>query len=93
MFVTVVYLNIVNDVFATSVNTKQLDQKRYLPASFGRFGTDPSYLVTNHPYYDDNVGRDVMFFKKRQLKKKWAKLFQRSQSPYTIAFPALIRTR
>jgi hypothetical protein len=27
------------------------------------------------------------------LKKKWTKFLQGSQSPYTIAFPALIRTR
>ncbi len=93
IFVTVIYLNIANTVSATSANMEQSVQKRFPGGFFGRFGIDPDHLFANRPYYDDDVDKDAMFFKKRQLKKKWTNFFQRSQSPYTIAFPALIRTR
>ncbi len=93
MFITVVYLNIANGVSGKSTNIEPATQKRFFPAFFGRFGTDPNYLLTNRAYYDDDFGKDVIFHKKRQLKKKWTKFLQGSQSPYTIAFPALIRTR
>ena len=93
MLVTMIYLNMVNVVSATSTNMKRSEQKRFPPAFFGRSGVDPSYLLTNRPYYDDDLDNNVAFFNKRELKKKWANFFQRSQSPYTIAFPALIRTR
>ncbi len=45
----------------------------------------------DHPY--DDIDEDEILHNKRQLNKKWAKFYQGAQSPYTIAFPALIRTR
>jgi len=93
MFITVIYLNIANTVSATSANMEQSEQKRFTAGLFERFGIDPSSLFGNRPHYGDDVGKGAMFYQKRQSKKKWADFSQRSQSPYTIAFPALIRTR
>lgn len=54
----------------------------------------PNRFLVNRPYDDEeNIDEDEMLHAKRQLKKKWAKFYQGPQSPYTIAFPALIRTR
>ncbi len=47
--------------------------------------------LIDHPY--DDIYEEENFHDKRQLNKKWAKFYQGAQSPYTIAFPALIRTR
>jgi hypothetical protein len=93
MFLIVIYLNIANAASVASANMEQSDQKRYFAPSLERFGIDPNYLLSSHSYYNDNASKDAMLYKKRQLKKKWAKLGQGSQSPFTIAFPALIRTR
>lgn len=93
LFVSMIYLNMINVALTTSTDMEHQEQKRFPPAFFGRYGFDPTYLLTNRPYYDGNLDRDMALFHKRQIKKKWAALFQRSQSPYTIAFPALIRTR
>ena len=94
MLIALTYVNVVNTVPLSSTNMEQQQQaKRLTSAFFGKFPVDPTYLLENHPYYyNDNINTDV-FFHKRQLSKKWGNLFQRSQSPYTIAFPALIRTR
>jgi hypothetical protein len=89
-----ILVNVANSVSVASTDVEHSNQKRFAAAYSGRYGIDPNYLLTNRPYYDDDdVDTSALFFKKRQLKKKWAKSLQRSQSPYTIAFPALIRTR
>jgi len=93
VFVTVILINVAKSVPVALTNVEHSDQKRFAAAYSGRYGIDPSYLLTNRPYYDNDADTNALFFKKRQLNKKWAKSFQRSQSPYTIAFPALIRTR
>jgi len=89
LLVILLQLSFVCKVRSTSTD----EHKRSLPAYFERYAVDPSYLLTNRPYYDDSFDGNTLFFKKRQIKKKWAQLFERSHSPYTIAFPALIRTR
>lgn len=68
------------------------DEKRLLTTFFGRYNVDPGYFLSNQPY-GNKVVRDELSYKKRQLKNKWTDLFQQSHPPYTIAFPALIRTR
>lgn len=68
------------------------DEKRLLTTFFGRYRVDPDYILSNQPY-KNKVVKDELFYNKRQLKSKWAELFQQSHPPYTIAFPALIRTR
>lgn len=57
------------------------------------YGLGLNHFLTNHPYEDDHIIEDEVFPERKQLKKKWAKFYQGAQSPYTIAFPALIRTR
>jgi len=58
-----------------------------------RFGIGPNHVLINRPNDDDNIDEDEILQIKRQLNKKWAKFYQGAQSPYTIAFPALIRSR
>ncbi|CAF3538615.1 unnamed protein product [Rotaria sp. Silwood1] len=72
---------------------EQQDQKRSLAGFFGRFNVNPHYLLTNRLYHGNDVDTDLLYDEKRQSNKKWAKMSQGSQSPFTIAFPALIRTR
>ena len=58
--------------------------------------SDPNHLLTNFAFDDVDelgTGKFMLYNDKRELGKKWAKLFQDSHSPYTIAFPALIRSR
>jgi hypothetical protein len=58
-----------------------------------QFGIGSNHLLPNRPYDDDNTDEEENLHDKRQLKKKWAKFYQGGHSPYTIAFPALIRSR
>ncbi|CAF3167363.1 unnamed protein product [Rotaria socialis] len=90
---TIVYLCIANTALATSTDMEQEDQQKPSTRLFGQFNAEPNYILTDRPYYSNDVDTDAIFHTKRQLKKKWAKYIQGSQSPYTIAFPALIRTR
>jgi len=72
----------------------EIQNKKFSDVSMlGRFGVGSNHFLINHPYDDDNIDEDEILQEKRQLKKKWAKFYQGAQSPYTIAFPALIRTR
>lgn len=87
VLITILYLNVVNSALATSQNVEEQDQKRSSAVLFERFGVDPGYVSANRPYNDDDANT------KRALKKKWARFFPGYQSPYTIAFPALIRSR
>lgn len=68
------------------------DEKRSFVPFIGRYSFHPEYFLDNQAY-KHKIGKDVPFYKKRQLKSKWTDFFQLSQTPYTIAFPALIRTR
>ena len=58
-----------------------------------RVDIGPRRFIGDHLYADENIDDDEIFHQKRQLKKKWNTLHSRAQSAYTIAFPALIRTR
>lgn len=58
-----------------------------------RLSADPSHLLTNVVFGDNDLGKYMVYNDKRELNKKWVKLFQESHSPYKIAFPALIRSR
>jgi hypothetical protein len=59
-----------------------------------QLGIGPEYYLTNRQYGDDdNINDDGVLIQKRQLKRKWTAFHRGVHSPYTIAFPALIRTR
>jgi hypothetical protein len=86
-----------NTVDALPTSSKDVDaQNRKLSDAFmlEQFGVGSNHFLTNRRYDDnDNIDEDEIIHDKRQLQKKWAKFFQGAQSPYTIAFPALIRSR
>lgn len=84
----------VNTESTPSIDTNLRNQKRSPAAFFGLYGINSNYYLAGRRYYSgDQVGKAAKVSNIRRLKKKWAKSFGRSQSPYTIAFPALIRTR
>ncbi len=94
MLISILYLNLANSVPAISKDMEEQDQTRSSDVLFERFGVDPGYLFGNRPYHDDDADKDAILHMKRGLfQKKWARFFQGSQTPYTIAFPALMRTR
>ena len=89
MFITLLYPTTINGI-PTDLNHE--DQKRSFTPFFGRYSLDPDYFFNNQ-IYKNKMANGFAFHKKRQLKSKWTDFFQPSQTPYTIAFPALIRTR
>ncbi len=93
ILMTVTYLNTVNAKPAPSADRDLQNQKFSDAAMMKHFGSN-QFLIS-HPYDegDDSIDEDEIRYEKRQSNKKWAKFYQGSQSPYTIAFPALIRTR
>jgi hypothetical protein len=94
MLITVNYINTVNALPAPSTDA-EIEHNRLSDASmFQRLGIGSNHFLINRQYNDDdNVDEDEIVHQKRELIKKWAKFHQGAQSPYTIAFPALIRTR
>ncbi|CAF3792318.1 unnamed protein product [Rotaria magnacalcarata] len=58
-----------------------------------QYGVGSNHFLADRQYEDDHINEDNIFPEKRQLNKNWTKFYQGLQSPYTIAFPALIRTR
>jgi len=86
-------MNKVNALPVSSTDAEIQNNKLYDAPMFERFGIGSNQFLVRHPYSDDNIEEDEILHDKRQLKKKWAKFYQGAQSPYTIAFPALIRTR
>ncbi len=94
MLITMIYPILVSAVSTTLTKIEQSEQKRSPTAFFRLYNIDPKNdLLTNRPYYDDDADTSALFFEKRLLKKKAEKFFHQPQSPYTIAFPALIRGR
>ena len=87
LFIALLYLNTVESLFLPSVDlAEQKNAKLSDELLFERFalGSRPS---------TDEDELDEFRHAKRQLKRKWNKFHPGAQSPYTIAFPALIRTR
>ena len=93
ILIVTIALQAINSVRSTSNNHDQQNKRRYSPMLFDRFSVDPTNMLTNRVFEDDDPDNGMIVHQKRQLRKKWAKLYQDSHSPYTIAFPALIRTR
>lgn len=87
MFISIVY---VHTLPATSPDA-QLEQQKYSDAAMiNRLAWE--HIFVDQPL-EESTDEDDLQYEKRQVKKKWSKLHQGSQSPYTIAFPALIRSR
>jgi hypothetical protein len=87
------------------VNTMQIlgmvtsdldDQDKKLSNGFilERAGSPSSRFSNRQPVDDDDMlDADEFVHEKRHVKKKWNKFHHGAQSPYNIAFPALIRSR
>ena len=58
-----------------------------------RFDVGSGHLSSGRQYDDEIIDDEEYPHEKRQLKRKWNKFHAGARSPYTIAFPALIRTR
>ncbi|CAF0900212.1 unnamed protein product [Adineta steineri] len=98
ILIIIIYFNTASSIPSTTRNIEDQDEKRSSIAVSEQFDSDPDYLLANHPLYDndddDDVNNDGMYYqKKRSIMKKWYEFFQRPNSPYTIAFPALLRSR
>lgn len=88
-------VNTINTLPAPLTDADIQDNKLTDPSILERFGVGSNQLLLNRQFIDDDeqIDNDDIVHDKRQLKKKWAKFFRDSHSPYTIAFPALIRSR
>ncbi len=85
MFIAVIYINAIP---MPSIDPETENNKLSDAPMLEQFDAGSHYYFTD-PQYDD----DETHHQKRQLKRKWP-VFQRgAHSPYTIAFPALIRSR
>ncbi len=81
-------------VSTESTETEQSAQKLFSTGFIRLYGIDPNHLLSNRQYNNHgDVFHGAAFYEKRQLRKKSPKNSPRPASPYTIAFPALIRTR
>lgn len=93
VLIMMIALQAINPARSTSNNRDQQNNRGYSPMLFDRLGVDPPNLLTNRVFEDEDPDNGMIVHQKRQLRKKWAKLYQDSHSPYKIAFPALIRSR
>ncbi|CAF1325710.1 unnamed protein product [Adineta ricciae] len=90
MFTTLTYLNAIP---VSSINLESDHNNRLLDAILlERLGLGSTYHLTHPQYENDYLVDDELLHGKRDIEKKWAK-FQAGRAGYTIAFPALIRTR
>ncbi|UJR38498.1 hypothetical protein I4U23_031165 [Adineta vaga] len=92
MVLIVIFLYLANSFSATSTNGLKLDQKRSFALLFGRYGLGSDTILPHRPV-NGNENDNMAIPRRNDMKKKWARFFQGSQSPYSIAFPALIRSR
>jgi len=88
LLVVATVFNTVSTAPTTSTDAEEHHKKLGTVVLLDRFAFD-----THNPSSNFDENEDQTFPTKRELKKKWAKFYSGSQSPYTIAFPALIRTR
>ncbi|CAF1500142.1 unnamed protein product [Rotaria sp. Silwood1] len=93
MLMTMISLNTVNSIPVSAANLDNQNKQLSDPFMLEPYGIGSNHFLNGGLYDDDRIDEDEILPEKRQYKKKWAKFFQGAQSPYTIAFPALIRTR
>ena len=89
----VIMFYLVNSLSATPINMLKQDQKRSFALFFRRLGIGSDYLLSNPPMNDRYNEANVISSNRDVKQKKRARFFQQSHSPYSIAFPALIRSR
>ena len=86
-----------HETISAPISSKDLDnfeQKRNLADLFDRYRNDLNQRLANHRYYDDDdTDQATALYGKRQMPKKRMKAFHYPHAGYTIAFPALIRSR
>ncbi|CAF1546985.1 unnamed protein product [Adineta ricciae] len=89
----VIMFYLVNSFSATPINMLKQDQKRSFALFFRRLGIGSDYLLSNPPMNGHYNEENVISSNRAGTQKKRARFFQQSHSPYSIAFPALIRSR
>ncbi|CAF2636742.1 unnamed protein product [Rotaria sp. Silwood2] len=90
---SMISLKTVNSIPVSATNLDTQNKELSDAFMLEQYGIGPNHFLTGRQYDDDRVDEDEILPEKRHYKKKWAKFYQGVQSPYTIAFPALIRTR
>ncbi len=90
MFMTVIYINAIP---MPSIDLETENNKLSNALTLEQIGAGSHYYLTDPQYDGDNINDDETHNQKRQLKRKWAAFQRGPHSPYTIAFPALIRSR
>jgi hypothetical protein len=96
LYLTILLLTsfiLINSISATPIHVNKQEQKRSFAALLGRLGFGSEYLLPDRTYRGANIGSSPASHKNQDMRKKWARFFQEPQSPYAIAFPALIRSR
>lgn len=101
MLVSLLFIGLicVNSIFSvalpSSADLDESNKKLSDELLFARFGLGGSRQLFGDRFFEgeDDLDNGEFLQEKRQVKKKWNKFHHGAQSPYTIAFPALIRTR
>ncbi|UJR07676.1 hypothetical protein I4U23_011962 [Adineta vaga] len=93
MFTTLIYLNTINGIPLSSLDLASDNNRLSDIISLERAGLGSNHYWINPQYSDDYMMDDEIVHGKRDIEKKWAKFHHGGRSAYTIAFPALIRTR
>ena len=93
ILLTATYLHPANGKSLSSADIDEQEKKLSDGFMSDRFDVGSGHLFTGHQYEDETIDDEEYPHEKRQLKRKWNKFHAGARSPYTIAFPALIRTR
>lgn len=93
LLLTMAYLNSIHTLAAPTSDLEEQNKRFVDEFLLERFGVNPHRLFPDRFYDEETLSDDESMHQKRQIKKKWNKFHHGAQSPYTIAFPALIRTR
>jgi hypothetical protein len=91
----IAHLNAAVVLSARAIYTHDLEQQQSAAAPSRRLNLDFNHrLLRYYPYPDiSSEDEDAATYHKRGLIETWAKLLKKSQSPYAIAFPSLLRSR
>ena len=94
LLLAMTYLNSIHTLAVPTSDLEEQNKKLVDGYLLERLGVNPHRLFRDRFYDEETLDDDdESMHQKRQIKKKWNKFHHGAQSQYTIAFPALIRTR
>ena len=91
LLMTIVYLNTINAIPASSTNVEAKNKKFSDPCMLEQYDIGFSHILVNRQYNDDHFDNNGNRYKGQPMRKKWAKYYSGAQSLFTTAFPVLIR--